>query len=480
MSDELPEGWVDAPLSTLAANHDGRRVPVKASDRLARQGAFSYYGASGVIDTIDGYLFDGPFLLVAEDGANLLSRSTPIAFRADGKFWVNNHAHVVEPHRGIDSRYLEYFLNSFDLQHVVTGTAQPKLTQAALSAITVPVAPEHEQRRIVAKVEELLAEVNRAKARLTKVQTILKRFRQSVLAAACSGELTREWRTRNEGTMCDPVLAATIAGLPISPESSTPWPELPDSWLWVPIEKLLRDESALSYGILKPGDFVRAGVPMVRVMDIDDDGGILRDQVLHVAPQVAAPFVRTKLQPGDVLITVMATVGRAAVVPDDLRGWNVNRAVAVLRLNRAFVRPDYMSLVLRSPYFREVFDAGKLGTAQARINIGDLRGFTVPIPPPNEQQAILAAYASIRENLGETERRVASATRRADNLPQAILLRAFSGDLVPTEAELARLEGRDYEPASLLLERVKGETAARMARKTEVRSKKRKRIAEAP
>ncbi len=91
----LPSTWTLTPLGEAADNLDGMRVPLKLSDRENRHGVYPYYGASGIIDHIDNHHFDGEYLLVAEDGANLIARSTPIAFLAAGKFWVNNHAHVL-------------------------------------------------------------------------------------------------------------------------------------------------------------------------------------------------------------------------------------------------------------------------------------------------------------------------------------------------------------------------------------------------
>jgi len=112
---ELPEGWVWATVEQITENFDGKRIPLKASDRNSIQGKYPYYGASGIIDYINDFIFDGSFLLIAEDGANLLSRSTPIAFQAHGKFWVNNHAHCL---RTIVSPlgYLETYINSLSNQ----------------------------------------------------------------------------------------------------------------------------------------------------------------------------------------------------------------------------------------------------------------------------------------------------------------------------------------------------------------------------
>lgn len=185
----LPEGWTRAPLESLVMNHDGRRIPVKSSDRAKRQGAYPYYGASGVIDSIDDYLFDGSYLLVAEDGANLLSRTTPIAFEASGKFWVNNHAHVLEPLSGIELHYLASYLNGSNLQFFITGSAQPKLTQAALNRIQVPLPPELEQTRIVNELERQLSVVADFERSIIHTLTRAERLRQSILRRAFEGTL---------------------------------------------------------------------------------------------------------------------------------------------------------------------------------------------------------------------------------------------------------------------------------------------------
>jgi type I restriction enzyme S subunit len=137
------------PFAELVNSFDGQRVPLKQSDRDKREGPFAYYGASGIIDYVDDFLFDGEYLLIAEDGANLLSRSSSIAFRASGKFWVNNHAHVVQPRNDVLIGWLEQYLESIDLERFVTGSAQPKLSQANLNMIPIPVPSLEVQNALV-------------------------------------------------------------------------------------------------------------------------------------------------------------------------------------------------------------------------------------------------------------------------------------------------------------------------------------------
>ena len=119
---ELPQGWVTADFGDITFNRDPERIPLPVGDRRVRQGVYDYYGASGVIDTIDDFLFDKPLLLIGEDGANLVNRSTSIAFMAYGKYWVNNHAHVLD---GINEEFLKYlslYINSISLLPYITGT----------------------------------------------------------------------------------------------------------------------------------------------------------------------------------------------------------------------------------------------------------------------------------------------------------------------------------------------------------------------
>lgn len=144
----MPNAWPLARLGEVTINHDARRVPVRESNR--KPGPYPYYGASGVVDYVDGYLFDGLHLLIAEDGENLRTRQTPIAFLADGQFWVNNHAHIVTGNDRADTRYLSYALAVTDISGYLTGSAMPKLSQKSMNAIELPLPPLDVQREIAA------------------------------------------------------------------------------------------------------------------------------------------------------------------------------------------------------------------------------------------------------------------------------------------------------------------------------------------
>ena len=133
----------------ITVNFDKKRVPLSGAQREKRQGKYRYYGAQGVIDHIDEFIFDGTYLLIAEDGENLKSKKQNIAQVVDGQFWVNNHAHIVQGNALCDTRYLCYLLNSIDLSGYVTGSAQPKLSQANLNAVTLSLPSIDMQKKIV-------------------------------------------------------------------------------------------------------------------------------------------------------------------------------------------------------------------------------------------------------------------------------------------------------------------------------------------
>ena len=161
--------WREIELGDLIEVHDHRRVPLSRIVREQRQGEYRYYGAQGVIDHIDGYIFDGEYILVAEDGENLRSRKQPVASIVSGRFWVNNHAHIIKGRQGIaDDRFLLSAVNRAPLSGLISGAAQPKLTQASLRQLTIPCPAFETQVRIgslLAAFDELI-EINERRIKL--------------------------------------------------------------------------------------------------------------------------------------------------------------------------------------------------------------------------------------------------------------------------------------------------------------------------
>jgi len=140
--------WETIPLVKAADFLDNKRVPLSQKERSKRRGPYPYYGASGVIDHVDDYLFDEPLILLSEDGFNLVNRTTRVAFKVQGQIWVNNHAHVLRPSSGFNIDYLAEYLESINLQPYITGTFQRKLNKSECEQIPIPAPPLDEQQRI--------------------------------------------------------------------------------------------------------------------------------------------------------------------------------------------------------------------------------------------------------------------------------------------------------------------------------------------
>lgn len=179
------KGWEMHSIMEVTNSFDNRRVPLKQSDREKISGNYPYYGASGIIDYVDDYIFDFEAVLIGEDGANLISRSTPIAFLASGKYWVNNHAHVLTANELTNNQFLIHFFNSIDLKPFISGSAQPKLTANLLNKILIPVPPIELQNEFAEQVKMIELLRKNQKQSTEQIDTLF----DALMQKAFNGEL---------------------------------------------------------------------------------------------------------------------------------------------------------------------------------------------------------------------------------------------------------------------------------------------------
>lgn len=447
MSRPLPKGWGWIPLGQYVENHDGRRVPISRSERELRHGAFPYYGASGVIDTIDGFTHDGEFVLIGEDGANLLTRSKPLAFLTKGKVWVNNHAHVLRCKPGFSNAYLAYYINSINLSAYVTGTAQPKLSQSMMNKIPIPVAPPEQQTEIVAELEKQFSRLDEAVANLQRVKTNLKRYKASVLKAAVEGRLVeteanlarREGRTYETGDqLLQRILAerrATWAGKRKYREPAQPEIEslsgLPDGWAWASPEQASAGEPySLAIGpfgsSLKVSDYKTEGVPLVFVRNIRS-GSFGGENTIYVTADKASELSAHSVEAGDILVTKMGDP------PGDVCRYPAKRPPAVitadcikLRVTKLGVDPAFIEYAMSSRLVQDQILGITKGVAQLKVNLANFSSIALPLPPHAEQARIVAEIDRHLSIIVEVEAEVDANLLRAQVLRQSVLKRAFS------------------------------------------------------
>lgn len=191
------EGWEGKTLNQISKNLDSKRVPI--TQNLRSKGLIPYYGASGIVDYVEDYLFDEDLLLVSEDGANLLARTYPIAFSVTGKVWVNNHAHILKFQNMASQKFVEFYLNSIKLDDYVSGMAQPKLNQKMLNEIPIPFPPILVQQSIVQKLDSLSSETKKLETIYQKKMEDLEELKKSILRKAFAGELVGAVRAVGAG-----------------------------------------------------------------------------------------------------------------------------------------------------------------------------------------------------------------------------------------------------------------------------------------
>ena len=484
----LPEGWELVVVSDACQLN-----PSKPSvDVLPAEAAVTFVPMPAV-DAESGTIASPqqrPFAVVRKgytafrNGDVIMAKITPcmengkaaiVRGLVNGLGFGSTEFHVLRPTPAVLADYVFYYVRQQSFREAaaaeMTGSVGQKRVPAEfLRDAEIPLPPLAEQRRIVAQVEALLARVNAARERLAEVPAILKRFRQAILAAACSGRLTEEWREQHPDTKTAPrthtnprsVRQKGRRGANLSREGELildGMPELPLPWDYYRADEVAAPSTVITYGIVLPGPEISGGVPYVRQQDVLEDGTLNVAELRHTGQEIARKHNRSSLMAGDVLLCIIRNL-RVATVPKGIDGANITQGMVRIRPATS-IATTYLAAYLACPHAQSWLKARYFGMDMPRVNVEDARAIPIALPPLAEQHEIVRRVDALFKLADAIERRVAAATRRSERLTQAILAKAFRGDLVPTEAELGRREGRDYEPASVLLERVRAERAAR-------------------
>jgi type I restriction enzyme S subunit len=373
------------PLGVLCDVLDHKRKPITKRDREA--GEYPYYGATGVLDHVAGYLFDEPLVLVGEDGAKWGSGENT-AFAVEGRVWVNNHAHVLRPHRDkLLDRWLIYHLNHSDLTAFVSGLTVPKLNQGSLREIPVPVPPLPEQHRIVALLDETFAGLATVKANaernLQNARALFESHLQSVFSQ------------RGEGW--DKVAIGEVAEVYDGPHA-TP--------------KTV-DEGPIFLGISSL-----------------QDGKINLGETRHVTPEDFQLWTRrVKPQADDVVFSYETRLGQAAIIPSGL-DCCLGRRMALVRPSATRLDSTFFVYQYISPPFRSYLE-GKIvrGATVDRIPLKDFPTYLICLPSIDEQRAIAGQLEVLRSKTQHLTRLYERKLAALEELRKSLLHQAFNGEL---------------------------------------------------
>lgn len=367
----------------VTTNFDKKRVPVSGSQREKRRGTYRYFGAQGVIDYIDDYIFDGTYLLIAEDGDNLKSKKQNIAQIATGQFWVNNHAHIVQGNDLCDTRFLCYLLNSMDLSGYVTGSAQPKLSQANLNAVTITIPDIAVQRKIV----EYLYAFDQKIETNQRINDNLEQQISSIYENLCEN---KSWDSCELGSLIE-----VKDGTHDSPKPQS------DGYL------LVTSKHLLPYGVDRTTPNRIAEKDFTKINE------------------------RSLVEPGDVLMSMIGTIGLISFVADQ----NIDYAIKNVALFKTSKTPElayYFLTFLKSKKTQQYIEICLAGSTQKYISLGELR--KMPIPDPDGEtlkcfnEIVRPMYQAIILNTQENNSFAA--------LRDSLLPKLISGELDISEIDI--------------------------------------------
>ncbi|MGV6482996.1 restriction endonuclease subunit S [Stenotrophomonas indicatrix] len=468
---ELPAGWTTAPLDAVGKWGSGG-TPAR--------GNLNYFGGNipwAVIGDLNGGTLLSTEKTITDAGLNASSAKLVPAgsllvamYGSIGKLSISGIecatnqaiAFCIPENEIVLTRYLFHVLTHARAQLIERGqgAGQQNISQTILRSFDVPLAPLAEQKRIVQKLDVVLAKVESIQNRMNSIPRLLEKFRHAVLKSAISGDMTTDYEQLFQSS--DELLAQLKrdhevegghvrgnAANPVDDAHDLTQDEMPSHWRVAEMREICTPGRPITYGILKPGPELSNGVPYIRVADFPKNK-LDMSTIRNTSSEIDFAYRRARLNEGDLVLSIRGSVGRVIKTPSELQNANITQDTARLSISNR-VSADYVLIALKAESTQRRMRAATKGVAVRGINIGDVRALQIPLPPRAEQERIVQNSDRLFAIADQLDERVEAAKRRVGNLTQALLAKAFRGELVPQDP-------RD-EPASLLMERVRSDRA---------------------
>ena len=411
---EVPEGWAWARFLAITINRDSERKPISASQRTDVEKIYDYYGASGKIDKIDKYIFDEKLLLIGEDGANLVTRSKPIAFFAEGKYWVNNHAHCIDsPDKSI-LQFICFFINAINLEKYVTGSAQPKMTQDNMNSILVALPPYKEQQLISQQLDIIWASIDKIEFEKENVLKLVDNAKSKILDLAIRGKLVSQdsndepasvlleriraekeelikqgkiKRDKKESVIFkgdDNSYYERVGDIISNIDDEIPF-EVPQNWEWSRLQTICYP---ITDGTHKTPTYSDSGYIFLSAKNITT-GKINWNDIMYI-PKSLHDELYSRVSPkmNDILLAKNGTTGVAAIVDRECE-FDIYVTLALLRVINNNISTQYLLKIIASNTIQDYFKSSLKGIGVPNLHLEHIRTTLIPIPPINEQNKIV-------------------------------------------------------------------------------------------
>ena len=392
---ELPKGWCFTNIGELLINRDGERKPVSSAIRSKQSNKiYDYYGAAGAIDKIDDYLFDEKLLLIGEDGANLLSKSKNNAFFAEGKYWVNNHAHVLD---ATDKNLLEYVaivINAIKLDDYITGSAQPKLSQDNLNKIPIALPPLSEQKRIIGAIIHWSLLIEQIEQNKIDLQASIKQAKSKVLDLAIHGKLVPQ--DPNDEPASELLKRINPKAEIITDNGH--YQNLPKGWCLTTLGSITNYGSCVNVSVQE----IPKDAWVLELEDIEKDSAKILCARHKKDREIKG--VRHRFKAGDILYSKLRTyLNKVLIAPNE--GFCTTEIIPIsVKLG---IHNKYICHVLRSQAFLDYTAQCGYGVKMPRLSTKDAQNGIIPLPPYNEQLRIVSMVEKLLADLGTIEESLA-------------------------------------------------------------------------
>ncbi|SEF99573.1 restriction endonuclease subunit S [Nitrosomonas ureae] len=429
---KLPDNWCEVSLGEISSTCSGIGFPLQFQGRT--EGELGFYKVGDISRAVieqGGFLKNPQHCVSKEIAIELKGKPIPSGATVFAKIGeavklnrrafvvneclVDNNVMAVKAFLSDSDRYIYMFLRTRDFTELSRATTVPSLRKDDIESLIIPLAPLNEQKRIADKLDSILTRVDACRERLDRIPAILKRFRQSVLAAATSGKLTEEWRGVSE----------TIG------------------WITIPLSDVCL---SITDGDHQAPPQTETGIPFITISAIND-GRLRLEKASRFVPQYYFEALKGNRRPnrGDILYSVTGSIGIPVLIDTDC-AFTFQRHIAILKPDYSKITSNYLKYALEAKNTQKQALAAATGTAQLTIPLTGLRTFLIKVPFIEEQTEIVRRVEELFAYADRLEARYAATRAKADKLTSAILAKAFRGELVPQDP--------NDEPASVLLERI--------------------------
>lgn len=390
---KLPIGWKDVKLEEVCDILDNLRKPISKINRVT--GVYPYYGATGIVDYVNNYIFNEKLILLGEDGAKWESGENS-SFIVYGKYWVNNHAHVLRPNRKIClDEWLVYFLNNSNLLKFITGLTVPKLNQKNMRAIPLPLPPLPEQKRIVSILDNAFDNIKKAKANyeknLNNAKELFENFLESMFTKKNIG-----WKDLKILELCDG--KENIVGGPFGSN-------------------------------LKVEHYKNNGIPILRLQNIGK-GYFIDKDIKYISNEKANELKYHSFQSGDLALAKLGIpIGKTCIIPENFEYGIVVADVVRIRPNRRKVEYNFLNYFLNSNVSVSQLTKNISGSTRPRVNLDEVRNIIISIPSLNEQQEIVEKLDKLKTETQKLETTYIKQLENLEELKKSLLEKAFKGEL---------------------------------------------------